>query len=349
MTIVLNILLFCFILGLLVTVHEFGHFIFAKKAGIYVYEFSIGMGPKLFGFKRKNDETAYSIRLLPIGGYVHIAGEDVEEDSEVPEDKRLNNKTFTQRFLVMIAGAMNNFILAIILLLVSGFIFGTPSTKPIINELVKGYPAYGVLEKGDQILEINGKKTSTWDDVLLDLQLIKSNEDVKIKVKDNQGDVKTFTLKPKEIEVDGQKYYKLGIANTQENERGFISTLKYTAIKFYSSIKTMFRVLGNLFVGNIGLNSMSGPVGIYNVVGEQAQYGISKIIDLIILLSINVGFINLIPFPAFDGGKVLFLIIEKIRRKPVSPRVENTIHNIGFVLLMGLMLIITVNDIFRIF
>lgn len=349
MTVVLNILLFCFILGLLVTVHEFGHFIFAKKAGIYVYEFSIGMGPKLFGFNRKNDETKYSIRLLPIGGYVHIAGEDVEEDNDIPADKKLNNKTFWQRFWVMVAGAMNNFILAIVLLLISGFIFGVPQTKPIINKLVEGYPAYDALEMGDQILEINGKKTTTWDDVLLDLQLIKNNEDVKVKVKDNQGDVKTVTLTPKEVEIDGKKYYKLGIANVSKYEKGFLPTLKYTCIKFYSSIKTMFRVLGNLFTGKLGLNSMSGPVGIYNVVGEQAQYGINNIINLIILLSINVGFINLIPFPAFDGGKILFLVIEKIRRKPVSPKVENTIHNIGFVLLMILMVVITANDIFKIF
>lgn len=349
MTIVLNILLFCFILGVLVSVHEFGHFIFAKKAGIYVYEFSIGMGPKIFGFKRKNDETEYSIRLLPIGGYVHIAGEDVEEDSDIPADKKLNNKTVWQRFWVMIAGAMNNFILAIVLLLISGFIFGVPQTKPVINELVKGYPAYDVLEIGDEILEINGKKTPTWDDVLLDLQLIKANKEVKVKVKDKEGDIKTISMMPKEVEVDGVKYYKLGISNYVKNERGFIATIKYTFIKFFSSIKTMFRVLGNLFTGGIGLNSLSGPVGIYNVVGEQAKYGISNILSLIILLSINVGFINLIPFPAFDGGKVLFLIIEKIRKKPVSPKVENTIHNIGFVLLMGLMVVITLNDIFKIF
>lgn len=349
MTFILNILLFCFILGILVSVHEFGHFIFAKKAGIYVYEFSIGMGPKIFGFKRKNDETAYSIRLLPIGGYVHIAGEDIEEDKDIPADKKLNNKTFWQRFWVMVAGALNNFVLAIILLLIYGFIYGTLDTTPVITNLVEGYPAYEVLNSGDQILEINGKKTSTWDDVLFDLQIINNNKDINIKVKDSNGAVKTVTVKPKVVEADGTTYYKLGIASPTERHKGFVRTIKYTFIKFGSSIKTMFRTLGCLFTGKIGLNSLSGPVGIYNVVGEQSKYGLGNILNLIILLSINVGFINLIPFPAFDGGKVLFLLIEKIRRKPVSPKVENTIHSIGFVILMMLMLVITVNDIFKIF
>ena len=349
MSIILNLLLFCFILGLIVTVHEAGHFFVAKKVGIYVYEFSIGMGPKIFGWKRKNDETSYSIRLLPIGGYVHIAGEDIEEDKNVPIGKRLNDKTVFQRFLVMVAGVFNNFMLAILLLLISGFIYGVPDTTPIINKLVEGYPAYDVLKIGDQILEIDGKKTPTWDDVLLDLQLVKSKSSIKIKVKSENGTIRNEVLKPVKTKENDKTVYKIGIYNSPKILHGFLDVIKYTGIKFYSSVKTMVKVLESLFTGKIGIDSLSGPVGIYNVVGEQAKNGINSIINLIILLTINVGFINILPFPAFDGGKVLFLIIEKIRKKPVTPKIENTIHTIGFIILMGLMVLITVNDIFHIF
>ena len=144
-------------LGIIVFIHEFGHFIFAKKAGIYVYEFSLGMGPRIFKFKRKNDETEYSIRLFPIGGYVQMAGEELEDDKDIPEDKKMQSKTWMQRFLTVIAGIMFNFILAIVLLFVVGLTVGAPTNKPYITQVDEGINS-SLIKENDKILAVNGKK-----------------------------------------------------------------------------------------------------------------------------------------------------------------------------------------------
>ena len=146
------------ILGIIVFIHEFGHFIFAKKAGIYVYEFSLGMGPRLFKFKRKNDETEYSLRLFPIGGYVQMAGEELEVDEKIPENMRMQSKTWVQRFLTIIAGIMFNFILAIVVFFIIGLCNGASQNKPYINLVEENSINSGVVNEGDRILAINGKK-----------------------------------------------------------------------------------------------------------------------------------------------------------------------------------------------
>ena len=170
----LNLIYFIIILGVIVLVHEFGHFIFAKIFGIYVYEFAIGMGPKLFHWKSKKGETEYSIRAIPIGGFCALAGEDLDSDDQekVPEDRRLQSKPVWQRFLVMFFGAGNNFILAFLLLLIIAFGWGAVSSKPIVSELVSGNPAEQAgIKVGDYILEINGHKVKTSDDVSIYLQV----------------------------------------------------------------------------------------------------------------------------------------------------------------------------------
>ena len=164
----LTFIYFILILGVIVLIHEFGHFIFAKKAGIYVYEFSIGMGPRIFKWTRKNDETEYSIRLIPIGGFVQMAGEEIEDDPEVPKDKKFSVKTFGQKFMTVIAGIMNNFILAIVLFFIIALFTGAPQNKALVGEIDKEYPAYtSGLKTGDRILKLNGKDASTYDTLAL--------------------------------------------------------------------------------------------------------------------------------------------------------------------------------------
>lgn len=346
----MTLIYFILILGITIFIHELGHFIFAKKAGIYVYEFSLGMGPKLFSKKRKNDETVYMIRAIPLGGYVQLAGEGVEDDKNVPHDRKLQNKTWWQRFITMVSGALFNFLLAFILLLIISIFYGTPKQETVINDVVEGYPAYEVgIEKGDKILEVNGKRTKTWDIVYLRLEMCDKEKPISMKVKKTDGRIKTYEFNFKKEVENEVEVYKIGIQAPAGVEKGFLATIKYPFVKLNSLFEQMFIVIGNLFTGKLGLDNLSGPVGIYNIVGEERAAGFQNIIYLIAFLSVNVGFINLIPFPAFDGGRILFLIIEKIKGSPVNQKVEGYIHTIGFALLILLFIYITFNDIIKLF
>lgn len=346
----MTLIYFILVLGVTVLIHELGHFIFAKKAGVHVYEFSIGMGPCLFKWHRKNDETLYAVRLLPIGGYVQMAGEDMEtDDTKIPEDRQMCNKKWHQRFLIIIAGILFNFILAIILLFVVGLINGVPSSKPIIGSVEKDYPAYKTnLMEGDVITKINNKKISNTDRLILELQ-IRSGENINLEVKHENGEIEKIKVEPLLVETDEGSGYKYGFSLASEFDHGLLVALRYGFTKTFSLLEQMVFIIFYLIIGKLSLNSLAGPIGIFNIVGTAASAGFINIVYLIGYISVNVGFINLLPIPAFDGGRLLFLIIEKIKGKPVNPKVENTIHTIGFMLLMLLMVLISYNDIMRLF
>lgn len=345
----MTIIIFILVLGTIVFVHELGHFVFAKLTGVYVYEFSLGMGPKLFG--KKGKETEYCLRLFPIGGFCSMAGEEVdEEEIKVPKKRRLQAKTAWQRFLIMFFGPGFNFIFAILLLFFIALFVGSTSYEPIISSVEKNYPAYEVgLEKGDEILEINGKKTKTLDDVSIYLTISDKKSHTTIKVEKEDGEVVTYKVKPKKVKNDGEVSYVYGIGLQSTKKYGFGNAVKYTVVKTGSLFKQMLITVENLFTGGVKVDQLSGPVGIYNVVGEQSKAGLASILYLMAFLSINVGFLNLLPIPAFDGGHILFIIIEKIKGSPVSSKTENMIHTIGLFLLMLLMIYITFNDILRLF
>ena len=191
----LSLVLFILKLGANVTVHEFGHFIFAKLSDIYVYEFSIGMGKKLFGRKKKDSETEFCIRAVPLGGYVMIAGEDVEDES-IPKDRQMCNKNFIRRFLVLFAGAFNNFVFAFLILFISALIYGSVSTEPYVGDVQVNYPAYEVgLEAGDLVLSMNGEKIKSWDQGLIKLQTNKG-EAVTFKVQKENGEIVEYKITP---------------------------------------------------------------------------------------------------------------------------------------------------------
>lgn len=348
----MTLIYFIVILGLIVLVHEFGHFVFAKMFGVYVYEFSIGMGPKIFSHKRKNkkDETEYCIRAIPIGGFVQLAGEEVDDDTSVPKDKKMYSKPVWQRFLIMFFGAGNNFILALLILLLCGIFFGSPKMDPVVEHLTAGYPMVeSGIEEGDKFLQINGNNISTIDDVRLYMSVATPGKDMTFKMKKENGEVVTYTVTPQKEKIDDGVAYKFGIEFIRENEKGFFAPIKYAFVKTGALFKQMGITLKLLFTGSVGMENLSGPVGIYSIVGQSRSAGFESVLQLIALLSINVGFINLIPFPAFDGGRILFLVIEKIKGSPVNPKVENIFHSIGFILLMLLLVFITFNDIIRMF
>lgn len=345
----LTLLYFILILGLIVLVHEFGHFIFAKMFGVYVYEFSIGMGPKIIGTKTKKGKTAYNLRALPIGGFVQLAGEDAtEEDKDIPKGSHLYEKPIWQRFLIMFFGAGNNFILALILLFMVGLFHGAPVMDPVITNLDEAGAMYTAgIKVGDEVVSINGNKTATTDDIKVYLTLENNGKETSIVVK-RDGEEITYKVTPnKEYDEESKKdVYRYGITFEENLEHGLLPAIKFTGRKFAAFAKQMVITFKYLFSGRVGLKDMSGPVGIYSIVGDAAKENtLLNLTNLTALLCINVGLLNLIPFPAFDGGRILFLLIEKIKGKPVNPKVENAINTVGFILLMLLIVVVTVSDI----
>ena len=344
----MSIIYFLLILGIVVTIHEFGHFLFAKRAGVYVYEFSIGMGPKLFNFSRKNDETNYVIRLLPIGGYVQMAGEEVEEDKNIPKEKRMQSKAWIQRFLIVIAGILFNFLLATIIFFIIGLVNGAPINKPYVTDIKENTPAYNAgLRDDDLIIAINGVKIKSTDRLLIEMQVY-LGETIEFKVQDSNNEIKTLTITPEKItDEDGKEAYQYGISLKNDKKTGFLESVKYAFTHFISLIGQMFITIWYLITGKLSISNLSGPIGIFNVVDSSAKAGFINVVYLTGYISLNVGFMNLLPIPALDGGRLLFLLIEKIIRRPVSPKVENTIHNIGFILLLLLVIFVSYGDIVK--
>ncbi len=347
----LSLILFLIILGTIVLIHEFGHFIFAKMFGVYVYEYSIGMGKKIWSKKPKNSETEYCIRLIPIGGFVRLAGEEGEDgDKSVPKNRKLYTKGFWQRFLIFFMGPGFNMLLAFVVLFISCLIFsGSIATTKLAN-VTEDYPAYQAgLRNGDTLIELNGEKVKTWTQARLKIGTVKSGKAIKFKVKDVNGDIQEVIVNPKKIKEDGKVSYVYGVGSKIMKYKGLGGSIQYAFLETREILLSMFDTLKYLFTGKLGVNDLSGPVGIYEVVDEQAKYGADSLLYLLAYLSVNVGVINLVPFPAFDGGHILFLLIEKIRRKPVSPNVEATITAVGFVLIMLLMVYVTFHDVLNLF
>lgn len=346
---ILTLILFILILGITVFIHELGHFLFAKLVGVHVYEFSLGFGP-LIVKKIAKDKTQYSIRAIPLGGYVSLAGEEVQLDREKHKGKNLQDKNIFQRFLVMFMGVGFNFIFAFIVLFFIGILYGAPNLDPIIADVEENYPAaISGLEKNDKVLKINNNKVTTIDDISLYITLADYSKPIEFKVINKNNEIKNYFVTPIKEVIDKQDKYIIGISLEKKVEKGFIKSFVYAFKQECALFKQMFVVLGKLFTGHLSIKQLSGPVGVYSIVGAAKSQGISSLMYLIALLCINVGVINLLPFPAFDGGRILFLIIEKLKGSPVNPKVENIIHSIGFILLMALMVYITLNDIIKLF
>ena len=348
---ILDIILFILILGILVFVHELGHFLTAKKSGVFIHEFSIGMGPLLKTIKGK-DGINYSIRALPLGGFVQMAGEIYEDDDtdKIPKDKFMCNKKWYQRFIILFAGVFNNFLLALVLLFVIAFVWGAPSLDPVIHGVTEGKPAEAAgMRAGDTILSVNGKKVSTWDKAQLLLIVKDKDNTYEIKVKHTDGKKETLKIKPETVKDEkGNKSKVFGIEIKQKVSGKFKvgASLKYAFQKFGATVDQMWLTICNLFTGGISINNLSGPVGIYTVVGESRKAGFENIVFLTAYLSINLGIMNILPIPALDGGHIMFLIVELITRKKVNAKVESILTTIFFSLLMLLMLYITLHDIF---
>lgn len=334
----MSIFLAIMIFGVLIFVHELGHFFIAKVNDVKVHEFSLGMGPRILNYQK--EETEYSLRILPIGGYVKMAGMDPEDE----EDPRgFNKKSVLQRMAVIFAGPLMNFITALLFFVLVFMVVGIPSNSPVI-QVISGHPAEKAgIESGDKILQINETKVTTWEDVVKIIHA-HPNEKVELSIKRDEKNLKIMVT-PELDEASGKGL--IGITQSFERQ-GFIKAINMGITQAYQFTKLLIGALFQMITGAIE-PELAGPVGVVQMVGEAARVGIASVLTFAGILSINLGLINLFPIPALDGSRLIFLGIEGLRGRPIDPAKENFIHLIGFALLMLLMIVITYQDILRVF
>ena len=336
----LYILLMLLILVVLIFIHELGHFITARICGVAVKEFAIGMGPTLFSWKSKRYDTKYGIRAIPIGGFVSMVGED--EDSD--DDAAFCKKSVPKRMLIVIAGATMNLILGFLLMMVI-----VTASKNLGSTQIYGFQENALssekLMAGDKIVKVGGTSVHTSSELVyeimnqgyepIDITVIRNGEKQKIE-KVSFG---TFT---ESGAVFGNADF---IVHAEAKNVGTV--LKHTFFRSVSTVKMVFDSLIGMFSGRFGLEAVSGPVGVAQVVGQAAQLGWQSVIYLSAVLSINLGVMNMIPFPALDGGRFILLGIEGIRRKPINKNVESYINFVGIIILFAFMIFITCKDILQ--
>lgn len=352
----MGIIYFVLVLGVIVLVHEIGHLVSAKLFGVYCYEFAIGMGPKIFSIKGK--ETVYSLRLFPIGGYVKMAGEteeekEIYENIEVPSHRSLVGIHHWKRIVVLVSGALMNFVLAWVLM--SGVLLSVGSyalpTEPIVDEVVAGSPAAlaGLLPK-DEIIKVSFDDGTiiipdTFEDFAVFTQSYKG--EITFTVLRNQSETLEMTMQG-QLSENGR--YLLGIAKSQVNyaDVNIGNCLFYGADYLKTTAETMIQSLARLLQGR-GLDQMSGPVGIYEATAKQVEYGFLNVLAWIAMLSLNIGIFNLLPLPALDGGRIILVAISWITGKPINQKIETGLIAGSMLLLLALMLLVTWQDIMRLF
>ena len=322
------------VFGLLIGVHEAGHLIAAKLNKVEVTEFAIGMGPKLFSFQGK--ETLYSLRLIPIGGYCKLTGEDESIDSPVS----FSTKKPLQRISILAAGAVMNLLLGFIALVI---LFAPnkqiPTTK--VSSVLENAPAYSQgLQAGDKIIKLNSTDVNIDSDISFFLYR-NGGKDVAVTVKRGNEKI-VLNITP---HFDNGNYY-IGYTPVIA-ENNLWETLKYSYHFEIFTSKVVILTIADMFTGTVSVKDTSGPVGIVSEIGKAAQNGFRNVLYLLALISVNLGLFNLLPLPALDGGRILFVLIEFIFRRPVPQKYEAIVHALGFLALLVLMVFVTFNDVFR--
>ena len=338
-----TILITLLIIAVLILVHEWGHFITARKIGIPVWEFSIGFGPKIYG--RKKDGVEYSLRLIPLGGYVRMAG---EEPGDANDPNGYNNRTPLEKMGVAFAGPFMNFVLALLIFVYIYSVVGIPrvSDQPLIGQVVADTPAEkGGLQAHDLVLQANNKDVRTWDEFTVAISSTPEGQPLNLTVERNKK-VINLSIIPVKNETTGKP--SIGVMSALAyDKQGIISAIKIGFQQTYELTVLLLSSLGILISGGASVNDLAGPVGIYKLIGEAAQAGIVLLLSFTAFLSINLGILNLLPIPALDGSRIVFALVEAIRRKPLEPEKEGFIHWLGFLFLITLMILVTYNDIVR--
>ncbi|WP_092751596.1 RIP metalloprotease RseP [Hydrogenoanaerobacterium saccharovorans] len=335
-----TILLAILIFGAFVFVHELGHFLSAKAFNMKVNDFAIGFGPALFKFTK--GETTYAVRAFPLGGYVALDGEDEESDDE----RSFHKQKIWKRFIVMAAGGVMNLLLGFIVVLIVLGMQQTLGTTTISNFQPQPV-SNSVLQVGDQILKINGSRVHIDNDIVFGLV---RDEDARVDMQIKRGNELLNLQVPFQMTKNPDGTNSVYIDFTvYPMEKNFFN-VSYNGVFYTGSIAKMVWIsLGDLISGKFSVNQLSGPVGVTAVISQASSMGLRPLLMLVAFITINLGVFNLLPLPALDGGKLLFLCIEAIFRKPVPPKYENYVHTAGMILLLGLMLFVTFNDITRLF
>lgn len=336
----MRILLAVVLFLLLIVFHEFGHFIVAKKSGIKVNEFAVGMGPLIYS--KVKGETTYSFRLVPIGGYCAMEGE--EDESNDP--RSFDNAPAFKRFLTILAGPVANLIIAVLVFTIVGGISGVVTTE--VSDFIEDSPAkIAGIEKGDEISKLNGKEISDFTEiskVVNDFYKDKDFEkEINVEVKRDDKDL-DFNFKPK---VEAENVY-IGIIPARRTP-GFFEAIALGFKETGRNIKMIFTILGRLFTGKLALGALSGPVGVLKELGNQAQSGLANLLYFLAYISVNLAVFNLLPIPALDGSKLLTSAIEMITGKKINKKLEERITMVGFFILLGLILVVSIKDIINLF
>ncbi len=327
----LTILSFVFVFGIIVLSHEFGHFITARLNGVKIHEFSLGMGPALI--KKQGPETLYSIRALPIGGYVKMEGEDGESD----DPRSFIKKKPWQRLIILAAGAIMNFILAFILLVIIMFSVGYPSNT--IDQVLEDSPAAAAgFQSGDTIIRINENDINSWDAVITNID---NSEGKRLNVVvERDGNQVNLEVLPALDPADST--YRIGVSSLPVKQVSKSIPLAGKQFStFFTDIFKFFTQLGS----NKVEGEIVGPVGIVNVIGQASRAGFLNLLFIAAYISINLGIVNLLPFPALDGGRIIFVVIEMILGRPINREKEGYVHYVGIVILMALMVFLVFKDI----
>ena len=340
LTVAFYLLVMVFVFGILIFIHELGHFLTARACGVRVREFAVGMGPTVFSWKSKKYDTKYGVRALPIGGFVSMEGEDEASDDE----SAFCNKKVWQRMLITIAGPLMNFVLGFILMITIVLIQG-PIGSTTVAEFNEGALSSSQIEVGDVILEIDGTRVYSGNEVLYEVSN-KGYEPIDILVKRNGEKLLLSDVVFPTTEEQGITFGTLDFKVLVE-ERTFGNLMKQSLTRSVSAVKMVIDSLAGLVNGRFGLDAVSGPIGTAELVGKAAKTNAYTFIYIVAILTINLGVFNLIPFPALDGGRFLFLIIEGIRRKPINKNVEAYINFGGIIILFAFMIFVSFKDVMK--
>ena len=343
MSTVLYILLAIFIFGVLILVHELGHYITARIFDVHIEEFSIGMGPKLFSRVSKKTKIKYSLRALPIGGYVSMVGEDEDSDDE----RAFCKKAVWKRIIIIAAGSIMNLLIGVILtftVAVSSRSIGNTTVAEFTENAVSC--EYG-LQVGDEVISVDGVRVHTANQLVYEISRVTDGPVAIDVIRDGEAltlpSVRFGTTTEEGIVFGERDFFIRSV------EKSFSNIVKHTFYNSGLAIKTVWQSLIGLLTGRYSLNAISGPVGVTQTISNVAKTGTVNLLYLVSVIAMNLGVFNLLPIPALDGGKLLFLLFELIFRRPVDRKIEGYIHAVGLVILLMLIALVSIKDIVKLF